>query len=68
MGGSILGAKAIYDFLKHKIRKNFYFIDSIYPNKNWSFNNKNVNLIISKSGRGDKIFDYPTKVLGPSTS
>jgi len=50
MGGSILGAKAIYDFLKHKIRKNFYFIDSIYPNKNWSFNNKNVNLIISKSG------------------
>ena len=26
MGGSILGAKAIYNFLKHKIKKNFYLL------------------------------------------
>ena len=25
MGGSILGAKAIYNFLKKKIKKNFFF-------------------------------------------
>ena len=28
MGGSILGTQAIYDFLKHKIKKNFIFIDN----------------------------------------
>ena len=28
MGGSILGTQAIYDFLKHKIKKNFFFIDN----------------------------------------
>ena len=32
MGGSILGAKAIYDFLKHKIKKNFTFIDNLHHN------------------------------------
>ena len=26
MGGSSLGTMAIYDFLKHKINKNFYFL------------------------------------------
>ena len=26
MGGSILGAEAIYDFLKHKVKKNFFFL------------------------------------------
>ena len=29
MGGSILGSKAIYKFLKEKIKKKFYFIDNI---------------------------------------
>tara|TARA_B100000902_G_scaffold369668_1_gene394103 strand:- start:154 stop:483 length:330 start_codon:yes stop_codon:yes gene_type:complete len=29
MGGSILGAHAIYDFLKHKISKNFLFINNL---------------------------------------
>ena len=50
MGGSILGAKAIYDFLKDKIKKNFFFIDNI--NEKISFNNKKkfLDLIISKSG------------------
>ena len=26
MGGSILGTQAIYDFLRHKIKKNFYLL------------------------------------------
>ena len=29
MGGSILGPKAIYQFLNHKIKKNFLFIDNL---------------------------------------
>ena len=31
MGGSTLGAQAIYDFLKPKIKKNFEFIDNLQP-------------------------------------
>ncbi len=50
MGGSILGAKAIYDFLKIKIKKNFYFVDNLKSNLNLKKNKKNINLIISKSG------------------
>ena len=34
MGGSILGTEAIYDFLKHKIKKNFYFINNLQPKIN----------------------------------
>ena len=47
MGGSILGAEAIYEFLKDKIRKNFLFINNLRTNPN-NFNNKNkvLNLII----------------------
>ena len=29
MGGSSLGAQAIYDFLNHKIRNNFIFADNL---------------------------------------
>ena len=29
MGGSILGTESIYFFLKHKIKKNFYFINNL---------------------------------------
>ena len=46
MGGSILGAKAIYKFLEPKLKK-FQFIDNFSSNTN---NKKNVTLIISKSG------------------
>ena len=51
MGGSTLGARAIYSFLKDKIKKNFIFIDSLEP-KNDKIKNKKsfLNLIISKSG------------------
>ena len=55
MGGSILGAKAIYSFLKYKIKKKFIFIDNLdqaFLNKIKKKNNmsKTLFLIISKSG------------------
>ena len=51
MGGSILGAKAIYNFLKNKIKKNFFFIDGFdYYKIKDIFKKKKLNLIISKSG------------------
>ena len=33
MGGSILGAQAIYQFLKHKIKKKFIFVDNLQNNE-----------------------------------
>ena len=48
MGGSSLGTRAIYDFLKSKINKNFVFLDNLQVVKNK--NKKYVNLIVSKSG------------------
>jgi len=50
MGGSSLGARAIYDFLKHKIKKNFEFVDNLRAIQNKNKNKKYLNLIISKSG------------------
>ena len=50
MGGSSLGTQAIYDFLKHKIKKNFSFIDNLNPSKKKINNQKCLNLVISKSG------------------
>jgi len=51
MGGSILGAKAIFQFLNHKIKKNFFFIDNLQNRLDLKKNKKNfVNLVISKSG------------------
>ena len=49
MGGSILGAKAIYNFLTPKITK-FEFIDSFSKKFVKRNKKKNINLIISKSG------------------
>ena len=50
MGGSSLGAHAIYDFLRHKIKKRFFFIDNL-KGKNLKKKKKyHNNLIISKSG------------------
>ena len=34
MGGSTLGARAIYSFLKKKIKKKFIFVDSLEPKNN----------------------------------
>ena len=50
MGGSSLGIKAIYSFLKPKIKKNLFFIDNINTKKNHNKKNKILNIIISKSG------------------
>jgi len=50
IGGSILGARSIFNFLRTKIKKNFYFKDDF---ENIQLNKKNfrrLNLIISKSG------------------
>ena len=50
MGGSTLGAQAIYSFLKHKIKKKFKFIDNLNSNYIQNKNKNFTNLIISKSG------------------
>ena len=50
MGGSSLGTQAIYDFLKNKIKKNFFFVDNLKPIQKNFKNKKFVNLIVSKSG------------------
>ena len=49
MGGSILGTRTIYEFLQHKIKKNFLFIDNLQNTLSQS-KKKTVNIIVSKSG------------------
>ena len=50
LGGSSLGIKAIYDFLKFKIRKKVYFYDNLDTTNPKKTKNKNLDIIISKSG------------------
>ena len=50
MGGSSLGAKAIYNFLSPKIQKKFTFIDNLSSKNNYQKKTKRLNIIISKSG------------------
>ncbi len=50
MGGSILGAQAIYNFLKDKIKKKFYFINNLNASENSNDKKEITNLVISKSG------------------
>ena len=50
MGGSTLGAQAIYDFLKKKIKKIFIFVDNLNAFENKKAKKNLNNLIISKSG------------------
>jgi len=51
MGGSSLGAKSIYSFLRKNIKKEFIFYDNLSYKKQSRENSKNtLNLIISKSG------------------
>ncbi len=50
MGGSSLGAQSIYDFLNHKIKKKFYFINNLQNYKIKNLRKKFTNLVISKSG------------------
>jgi len=48
MGGSSLGTQAIYSFLKHKIKKNFFFVDNLLPNTKVDTKKKYLNLVVSK--------------------
>ena len=55
MGGSILGSKAIFNFLKHQIKKKIIFFDNIDAEKLFCFKKENklsecLFIIISKSG------------------
>ena len=50
MGGSSLGTQSIFDFLRHKIKKNFLFVDNLSINQNLKLKKNFVNLIVSKSG------------------
>ena len=55
MGGSILGAETIYQFLGEKIKKKIYFLDDLDENKSIKLKkklkiNKTLFLVISKSG------------------
>ena len=49
MGGSTLGAQAIYDFLKYKIKKKFIFSDNLISSQKKN-KKKFTNIVISKSG------------------
>ena len=51
LGGSILGSQAIYQFLKSKIKKNFFFIDNLNPKIRIDKKKKFVNIVVSKSGK-----------------
>ena len=48
MGGSILGAQAIHDYLKKKIKKEIFFFNNIKTDS--KIKKKGINIIISKSG------------------
>ena len=50
MGGSVLGAQAIYDFLEHKIKKKFFFFNNLQNFKISKSKKKRLNIVISKSG------------------
>jgi len=54
MGGSALGAKAIYSFLRHKIKREFIFLDNLDQRKIEKIRKKNLKdflfIIVSKSG------------------
>ena len=54
MGGSILGAEAIFELFKKKIKKNFYFLDDLNSEKILNFKKKKLSsilfVVISKSG------------------
>jgi glucose-6-phosphate isomerase len=54
MGGSILGAKVLYSFLKRKIKKKFFFLDNLSEKNILELNSKKfikaAYIFISKSG------------------
>ena len=70
MGGSSLGAQAIYDFMRFKINKKFNFFNSLdKKNELKKAKNKSLSIIISKSGNtletivNDNIFPNHVRFL-----
>ena len=66
MGGSILGAEAIYDFLNYKIGKKFTFINNLNSNIKKTSKN-NLNIIISKSGNTLETISNSNIILGKNS-
>ncbi len=50
IGGSILGTKAIYNFLSHKVKKKIFFIDNLTSKTKYNSNKDILNIVVSKSG------------------
>ena len=63
MGGSVLGAEAIYSFLKHKINKKFNFYNNISNSKILKSKKRYLNIVISKSGNTLETFTNLNLVL-----
>ena len=77
IGGSVLGAKAIYTFLKQKKIKKFIFFDNLDENKINDFikskkASKTLFIIISKSGNTLEtivnVNSFPQKIFTPSNT
>ena len=54
MGGSILGTESIYNFLQHKIKKNFQFINNLNPNFSSSHDIKSIPNVQGQGLRSSK--------------
>ena len=54
------GVEAIYQFINHKVKKKFLFVNNLQNKyKNSKINSKCINIIISKSGYWDHYkFEY----------
>ncbi len=63
MGGSVLGAEAIYSFLKHKINKKFNFYNNISNFNILKSKKRYLNIVISKSGNTLETFTNLNLVL-----
>ena len=70
MGGSSLGAHAIYDYIKPNIKKKFYFYDNLNEKNKFVKNKKkSLSIIISKSGNtletivNENIFSSKKKIF-----
>jgi len=72
MGGSILGAKAIYSFLRKKVKKNFFFQDNLSERSTFELNSKKfekpVYIFISKSGNTIETIANMNLILQKRTS
>ena len=63
IGGSILGAESIYDFLSHKIKKKFSFFNNLQNYSKESSLYESCNIIISKSGNTLETFSNLNFIL-----